>query len=281
MPGTIPTVINGVPCNEIVADFAEGIGDQGPFARKSYLCDWDKRYTLANGLLGLVTLTGGSSFRFRFPTAYPESANMYAREVDIRGVGLPTQGPKQLQWTYAIVAVNFGVPRYGINPGDDPFGQNSIDPDMPLLYATQEIDFAVEWITLKEGGLKLANGNPAPGDAGIQVPRADMNVTLHKFPLMPAGLILNTLQNPLNNARFLNCDAGFCRFNGGKTNRTVAADGAFTQDINYSFSYRPIAPWDQVFDPRSSSWQQLQYTSGGEVITRSNLSTLFTAPYLY
>lgn len=285
---TIPTVINGIACNELVSEFAEGIGDRGPWARKGYICAWTDRFTLANGMLGLSSHVGGPGgpITITRPYIYPESSNLYAREIDIQGVGKPFQGPKQLAWDFAIVRVNFGVPTWGAATGDDPFGSNSIDPGMPFIYATQELDFSTEWVTIPakdekgKSALKFGNGNPMHTDWGFQLARADMSITLHKFPWMPAQAIMSALTKQFNDAIFLNCEIGKCRFNGAKLNRTASADGTFTQDLAYSFSYRPIAPWDYAFDPESGSWQRvLSVATGNPLATYSDLTVLFPPPY--
>jgi hypothetical protein len=50
--------INGVLCDVISRDYREGIDGRGPSATRGYLCDWDQRYTVANGLLGLTSFSG-------------------------------------------------------------------------------------------------------------------------------------------------------------------------------------------------------------------------------
>ncbi len=48
-------VINGVNCQEIVADFSEEYDIlKGPSAKKGFICLWADRFTVANGLLGLT-----------------------------------------------------------------------------------------------------------------------------------------------------------------------------------------------------------------------------------
>src|SRR5207237_10641393 len=91
--------IGGISCEELVEGFEEGIHEQGPTAVKKYLCAWADRYTVANTFLGLVTHSGGvgGSIVLTAPLAYPESANMFAREIQIEGRGTPTPGTRQIQ----------------------------------------------------------------------------------------------------------------------------------------------------------------------------------------
>lgn len=276
----MPTIVNGILTEELVSEHSEGIGAEGPFATKGYLCSWSNRFTLANGFLGLSSYSGGTASIIP-PTTYPESSNLYVQGVTIQGVGQPFQGTKQLAWPYAIVRVSYGVPRYGVLAADDPGGHNSIDPTMPLVYATQELDFATEWITIPRAAV-TAGGNAVNKDVNVRIPRCDMTVTLTRMPFLPGTLIFSTLSAPINNAKFLNCDAGHCVYNGGKVRRSASTDGSFTQDVSHSFSYRAIAPWDYEFDPTGmGGWLVLRDRAGNPVVSRGDLSVLFTYPYKY
>src|SRR3954469_7744122 len=108
------TTIGGIACEELVEGFEEGIHEQGPVATKKYLCAWADRYTVANTFLGLVTHSGGvgGSIVLSAPLPYPESQNLYAREIAIGGRGRPSQGTRQLQFDRAVVTVNYGVPQF-------------------------------------------------------------------------------------------------------------------------------------------------------------------------
>lgn len=273
--------VNGIACEELIGEFREGASSGGPFASKGYLCNWADRYPLANSFLGLATVSGGTSISFPAPTPYPESLNMYPNSVEIEGVGRPSQGAKQIQWPYAIVRVHYGVRQYGVFPADDPGGVNSIDQTMPLVYATQELDFASTWITIPKTSIKLADGTKLDQDFGMRVPQTDMSITLHKMPYLPGTLITNVMGSPINSAKFLNCPAGYCLFNGAKVRRSASTDGTFTQEVTYSFSFRAIAPWDYMFAPDGSGWKKVVTQGGADVISRGDLSVLFTYPYRY
>jgi hypothetical protein len=240
-------VINGVNCLELVAGLEESIpAEHGPVADNGYLCDWALRYQLANGMLGLTSSSSvGGGVTFTHPYPYPESSNLWVHSVSIKGVGVPFQGPAQLAFPFAIVTAHFEVPQFGINP--DP--ENSIDPDEPFIYATQEIDYSLDSINIPGSLTQSAFGDDLNSDWNVQLPRANISIQLHRVPYLPAQQILASLQNPLNGTTFLGMAPRHVMFNGAKTHRTTNSDGTYTQDVGYSFSYRPIVGFDETVNP--------------------------------
>jgi hypothetical protein len=281
-------LIGGIACEEIVADLEEGIdANQGPTASKSYLCDWKDRYTVANTLLGVSSGSAGGTISFTLPFAYPESQNMYAQNITLKGKGQPSQGKKQLAFEKAIVAVHFNVLRYSPIPPLSGVDPQSIDPTEPILYATQELDFTVETITLPGSGLQLADGSSVNEDFGLQVPIVQFNVTLHKVPFLPAAQVIAALKAPLNSAPLWGCDIRTLRFNGAKTTRTTNADGTYTQDAHYSFSYfaigntKNLATWSAKPNPKNAGqWLEVLTTSGDNILDTSDLRLVFPLGYL-
>lgn len=272
-------VIGGVVCQEIVEGLEEGIHDQGPVAQKKYLCDWGSRYALANAMLGLVHGQGGTnpSITFQVPQQYPQSLNMWAREISIKGVGQPTQGPVQLQFPKAIVTVNYAVPQFGYLSNPD----QSLDPSNPYIWATQEIDFARQSLTIERSSLQLANGHKfaTTQPYSLPLPTVIMSITLHKVPYLPAAQIITAIQKPLNNATYLGIGAGYLMFNGGKSHMEASTDGTYTQELTLNFAYRPLLRWDEVYDPDGVSGPvQVQY-NGAAILLRSDLSTLVPSAY--
>jgi hypothetical protein len=262
--------IGGALCEELVEGLQEGIDERGPFAAKKYLCNWGDRYAVANGLLGLVTATGQAA-TFTVPMRYPESANMFAnRVVSIEGKGKPTQGARQLQFPYAVVTASFGIPAYQFLPTP----AMSIDPQTPFVYATQEIDIGLDSYTIPASAVQVSGGAPLAKDQTITYAKAEISLTMHRFPYDPSQDIFG-MTGALNIVSFLGCEAGKVRFNGGKTSDTASSDGTFTKDVSLSFSYRKIARWDYRFHPNGTSgWVALQDKSGNNIYTLADFNDL-------
>ncbi len=278
--------INGVACEEIVRNLSEGIDERGPHATKGYLCLWGNRFALANGLLGLVHSSGpiGGGVTFSHPAVYPESSNLYCQTVEIEPHGTPFQGSKQIAFPYAIVWANFGIWPYSIVGGDDPGNQQGIDPDTPFVYATQKISFSIEQYNIPASSTQTDDNKPVPKDITGYFPRADMSITLHKVPYMPAQLIFS-LVGKINNAVFLGAKTGQVIFQGGDSDRTASTDGTFTQDLTYSFSYRTVAPWNYIVHPNGigsgtyAPWVPFKDKSGNPYIKSADLTQLFFSGY--
>src|SRR5262245_42277258 len=160
-------VVGGILCNELVEGLVEGVREGGPYAQKMYLCAWNDRYRLANNLLGLVT-SSGAAINLTLPLGYPQSTNMLAREVEIEGVGRPTQGPAQLQFPYARVTVRYAVPTWTPTPNPN----TSIDPEKPYIYATQRVDFGREFVNVEASSVRLANGHSVNLPYSFPIPHA-------------------------------------------------------------------------------------------------------------
>lgn len=276
------TTISGIVCEEIVADLEEGIGQDGPNATKKWLCAWSDRYALANAFLGLVSHVGGQtgSVTITSPLAYPESANMLARTIKIKGVGKPTQGTKQLQFPQAIVTVEYGVPTWQAIAYPD----MSIDPGTPLVYATQDIDFGNESLPIPNSSLVLANGATLENTPfAMRIPYAVFTITLQRVPFLPAFAIWTAMAKPLNNATFLGIPAGYLRFDGVKNHGEASTDGTYVQSLTYMFSARAILRWDETYDkdPAVTLPQQIRRgsTLGPAVLLRSNLAALIPSNY--
>ena len=271
-------VIGGVTCQEIVADFSEGIREGGPVAQKKYLCAWSDRYALANAMLGLTSGTSSGSVSHTNPQQYPESRNMWAREIAIKGVGKPTQGTNQIQFVQAIVTVNYGVPQFGYLS----YPQMSFDPGQPYVYATQEVHFERQMVTIEGSAVKLANGHQfnSPQPYAVPIPVAKLTISLQKVPYLPWPAIWAAMASPLNTATFLGVGAGYLMLEGADTHEEAATDGTYIQNVTYSFAARQILRWDEVFDPDGSSGAQQVRYNGSAILGRSDLSTLIPSAYL-
>ncbi len=271
--------INGIVCQELVEAFGESFDlTQGPTARKGFLCAWNDRYTVANGLLGLSNTTHvGGLITLLTPAQYPQRTTMYAHTIEVRGVGTPTQGSAQIQWTNAILTVGYQCLPWSFAGLD----YMQLDPTHPYIYAEQNFSFSTEFITVPGKQVKYAtSGKTLDQDWGFMSPKLDMSITLKYVPYLPAQQILNALQAPVNSTTYLGCAAGFLLFNGAENHQTRMTDGTFTQDVTYSFSYRPIAPWDYSYDGTNNRWDQVVALDGSNVLNRSDLSLIIPGDYV-
>ncbi len=272
--------IAGIVCQELVEAFGEGFDSTGgPTARKGYLCAWVDRYTVANGLLGLSNTTNvGGGITLTTPAQYPQRTTMYATNIEIRGAGPPTQGTQQLQYTYAVLMVSYQCLPWSFQGVD--FMQ--LDYTHPFIYAEQSFNFTSEWITVPGRNTYYLTSWPTKKldqDWGFRSPIVNFTITLKYVPYLPVAQILIASQSPINSTTFLGCSPGFLLFNGADSHSTRAVDGTFTQEVSYSFSYRPIAPWDYVFNGSLPGWDRVVDSAGNPIQQRSDISTVFPSGY--
>ena len=285
--------IGGALCQELVDGYTEGAGaQQGLTSTKKLLCDWTNRYLVANTLLGFASAARpNSGLFFNAPMAHPESPNMVAREVQIRGAGTPFQGPKQLAFPYAVVEVQYGVFTWNALPNY--FDPMNFDPGGPMTYATQEIRKSYEFITIP--GRKLVYHDPTPGSLYVDNPLYDENggflstnitlhVTLHRLTWNPwyyqIGPVITG--GMLNQYPFLGAAPGRLRYDGADTRIVIQTDGTRTCELTHSFTYRSFAPWDYGYNakaPTFDKWWRVQNADGTALINRVDFSPLFPSDY--
>lgn len=268
--------VNGISCEEIVHSYGEGATLQGLSSRKGYLCDWDDRFTVAKGLLGLSSTTGvGGTITLTAPSRHPELLNCFCTSVEFEGKGKPFQGSTQLAFPKCIVwgiysSVNFtwGAPSPYMN----------IDPTTQFVYAEQEIDVAVEVLTIPGRSLRYYGTiRPVRQDFGLRIGIVDLKITLHRVPYLPGQAILQKA-GEINDATYLGVGPGKLLFNGAHNRLQVLSDGAYTQDITYSFTAR-TQPWDYAYDAVSSSWKRVVQIDGSDLMTRQSFIGLFPDEY--
>lgn len=273
--------IGGVTVFELHDGLSEGMAwGEGASATKNYFVpNWFDRFTVANALLGLssYTLVGGH-LTINQPGIYPDSSNLMARQVSIRGAGSNLQGPKQIGYTSAIVTVGYSVPQWS-PPGSDPGGLQSFDTSTPLVYATQRIKFGGSWITIPRTKLKTVSGKNLDQDFGRFVGVNTLSVTLHQFPFL-VNVSMRNLIGKINSSPFFASDTGKLMLHGIDTNRTAAVDGTVNQESVLEFSERPEAPWDYTFTGSGATgWEQVVTQSGSPSIPSGDFTALIPAFY--
>jgi hypothetical protein len=277
-------VIGGVRVYELIRGNSEGLTrSRGPSAAKAYYVpSWYDRFTVANALIGMISYTAGpTGITINAPGAYPESANMWAQEITIKGVGVPTQGPRQIAWTSAIVEVTYSPGDFATSASQDPTGGNSFDPAAPLIYCTQSLDFSAQVVTLPRGTCTLNDGSNTPlaQPYGRTVGVISMDLTLHTLPyLVPAANRATVGQ--INSGAIFGCAIGTLMWKGAQTRREFGPDGLLSQETTLRFANRPEAPWDQVLHPSipSKGWTQVQY-NGASVLQSFDFTTLIPPAY--
>ena len=275
-------VINGVTCEELVADQLEEFDILGgPSQTKGFLVPWAQRFQAAQGLLGLSVSTSiGGLITFNNPYQYPEMATSYASHVAIKGVGPPTQGPIQFAFAQAKLAVTFSCHPWSFAGLSANAFNSQIDPEHPYIYAEQSLDFGSEWITVpgksvywKSSGLPLGQDTPW----GFRSPIIHMRISIKYMPYIPAAAIIAASAAPINSATYLGCAAGYLLFGGAPTQITRMSDGSLTQTADYTFSYRPIAPWDYTYNGAKPGWDQVLDSTGANIQQRSDISNIIPA----
>jgi hypothetical protein len=279
--------IAGVVCQEIVGDYREGADIQAGFnCTKSYLVPWGSRFAVAHGILGLQSAVSvGGLISFNYPIPYPELASestnslasCYARSIDIKGVGPPVQGAANIAFTSAIITVMFGAFPFTFQ-GTDLF---QLDSSRPYQFCEQHFSFSTEYITVPGRVMRyVSTGSALKQDWGFASPRLDMTITCKQVPYLPAPTVLYALQNPVNSVTYLGVAPGYLMFNGAQDDSTLSSDGTQTRDVTFSFAYRPIAPWDYIYNGDAAIWDQVVNSSGNSLLNRSDLSTLIPSAYI-
>jgi hypothetical protein len=270
-------VINGVTCEVISRDYREGIDGRGPSATRGYLCDWASRYRVANGLLGLTTFSGSGpagNIGLPRPGQLPESPNIWATSIRIEGKGQPVENGFGLGYGSAIVWSEYTVPEYGV------LGEAQIDPATSFVYATQELDSSEMYVSIPGQALVYIDGTPSNVDRSVIVSVINMTITLHQMPFMPMPALAYAGQ--LNDDVFLGIDRGKVKFDGARVTRDYSSAGDALQKAAFRFSYRPVADWNKVPDPKGTgTWVLLGY-KGAPVYQYSyfNMMTVLPAYYL-
>ncbi len=281
-------VINGVTCQEEVVDNSEAFDVMtGPQATKAFICDWNSRWQVIVGLLGLNSAVHiGGLITLNLPMRYPDfqqtAVSLYAASVAIQGIGKPYQNTYSVGYTIARIIVNYrSFPWSFAGLGSNDFN-NQIDPAHPYVYAEQNMSFTSEWITVPgKSVFWKSSGKPLGSEApwGFRSPIVNFTIDLKYVPYIPAGAIIQATAAPINSATYLGAAAGQLLFNGAESHQARMSDGSLTQSVAYSFSYRPIAAWDFAYNGDLPGWDQVVDKTGTNIQQRSDLSTVIPTSY--
>ncbi len=279
--------INGVLCNEEVNGNSESFDIiSGPQATKVYLCDWNQRWQVVIGLLGFNhTVSVGGVITLQVPMRYPDfqqtSASLYAATCSVEGIGQPYQNTYSVGYTAARISVNFRSFPWsfeGLSANDF---NNQIDQTHPYVYAEQNLSFTSEQITIPGTQVKFASGGKLGADNnwGFISPIVNMVIALKYVPYIPAAAIVLATAAPVNSTTYLGVSAGHLNFVGADTHQSRMSDGTLSQEVSYTFQYRPIAPWDYAWDGANNRWDKVVDLGGGAIMQRSDLSGIIPSYY--
>ena len=259
-----------VPFVELGEEFGlqGGYDDSGQWITRPLLCLWKDRDTLINEIAAPSQMRGGLSGLWvpTVPYQDPENPKLYAHDLTWKPAGAIVPGHSPIQYTYAIITVTFRQPNFNWQGSDDPGNLNSIsqDPDEAesLLLATQELDFAKEWISIPNSSVKFkSDGLASNSHKQRSITIITMVITWHRYPVMPMGLVRNYVDT-VNNKTFLGCPKGTVKFLGPKTIREATSSPAspsgsnVTQKVTFTFQFRQY-PWNQFVRDDGSGFDYL------------------------
>lgn len=263
----MPFTSNGVEYQEMTEEFGleEGWDGSGPYAKKPYLVAHSQRFLFLQWLGGYSRMSGGSSGQWirTAPQPYPDTfANIYAQSASMKAAGDYTIGSSPISYDQCIVLVTF-------RPIDwmgslQPNGYSQIDPETPIPFATQELDFLAEWNQIPNSSIKFSDGVRVNTPVSKRTTIIRMVITWHQYPLIPMTLMKDYAES-VNDAVFLGCNKGTVFLEGPKTVYELDSLGNQTQKLTMSFKWRKY-DWNKVLRPDGLRYDFVQDQSDSTVL---------------
>jgi hypothetical protein len=230
-------VLSEIAYATTVEYFGKGIDGQGPYYDVRYVIDdWDQTDKFANALMGYE---GQGT-----PHRHPLSPNLVCTEAVVGGLGTPilNAGGEPSYAAGGFITARYRCPAVSMGggffePRDDPGYVHQIDPQTPLLWCSQELDFEDEIFTYPGGYLKWESD--------------DRKITK-----------LKAARGKINSTRFLGCDPFRVLFKGGKTSRDFDTAGRTTQKVQLVFIERP-ENWQKMLRDDKFVWDYVVDEDGG------------------
>jgi hypothetical protein len=254
------SVLNQITYVHTTKYYEKGIANDGPFYKVEYfIAEWSKSDRFVNSLLGIGT---GA------PHRHPLSPNVICVEARcVQGLGKPVlnsnglpdyAGGALIAAVYKNPSAAFGGATTDLSQ-DDPYLLHQIDPDTPLVWCTQELDFEVHPISIPDSFYKWAD-DPDTKKCNVQFTVDDhitvLNLTFHRRTFLPMTEV-RRLRGRINNDTFLGAPAECVRFMGGKTRREYSTDGTLSQQVSLVFHEREVS-WNMFLRPQTMTWQYVQ-----------------------
>jgi hypothetical protein len=260
----------------------KGIDSNGPYYSVSYYFDdWSVSDQVVNELMGITQRTGESTIRTG-PHQHPLSPNLCCADVQLEGMGVPvlnSQGVPNYSGGF-FAHCTYRVPPYQQYQTQDPANNHQIDPDNPILWCTQELDFDTEvyisetakYIWETDSGIDPLDGKRTDVPVKVTLGVTTMTLTYHRLPYLPMGMV-RTLRNKVNSSTFMGVAAGKLLFLGGKTTREINNDGEITQRVTLVFKERD-QDWRKFLRPDEIGWAKIKDASSNYVFSSADLSPL-------
>lgn len=267
--------------SHLIQGFTKGVDQNGPFYRVVYnIANWSDTDAFCNALMGFGTLAGpitGGTITKGAPHAHPLSPNLYCQSATVvEGLGNPVlssngypdfDGGALIQAEYRPSPFDFGP-----NPN------HQIDPEKPIPWCTQEIDFGTELYTIKDNNFVYLGGSLSGDETGmpakIQIPITTLTLTFHKLPYLPM-IAVRQLRGRVNSTEFLGAATGTVLFKGAKTSREYNEDGTICQKVVLTFAERDGAhPWNSLPSPSGLTWQPVVDGFGNKFYDTADLNPL-------
>jgi hypothetical protein len=245
--------------------------ESGPQAQARLRCSWTDHYAFMQEWIGTSKKVGSAIVR-SYPLAYPPAPNLRARAIaGVELLGKPTTNVPS-GWLVAsdvIVTVHFGILLYG--------GQQSQGGATGQPYTTVTFGVSGEFLTLPESTYRFPDGTPTNSPVGRVIPQIQINVRRYQVPYLPVAEMValagsvNSTPTQIGNYTFA---PGYLLFSGGPSDFTMDSLGNVTNQVDYTFMYRPI-PWNYYLHPnRTTGFALITDGNGNPVYGSGDFNTL-------
>lgn len=265
--------------------FSKGIDNQGPYFDMEYqIGDWSDSNAFANALMGIGTDA---------PHRCPLSDNLVCvSATPIEGKGravLNTDGMPdfengaKIRAHYRSAGVAFGG-SFSDTALDDPGNAHQIDPTTPIVWCTQELDFANETLGVPNTGYTwYSDGAAASIPVQVDIPVTTLVLTFHRRSALPMTTV-RALRGCINLNTFLGAPPETVWFRGAKTTREASTDGSVTQKVQMTFMERDVS-WNKFLRPgkmptgtTTATWDYLVDAGGLLRLSKQDLAPLIQIP---
>lgn len=292
-------IVNGVAAKEMWDSFRKGRSDTGPTVTLKYLIEAQALQgsppgtaalgpevlgdLFVDGVMGGVNITGkvgtAGAWIYTPRMVCPTNTRLYATEAWADYLGENGRGGGNPQFHACVVTVTYGVLSWDQLQSDDPNGYNSFpnddNPGQPYISATQEMDFADEFIPIPGGSMAfVSDKKPLDAPAGKWVANCTIRFGRKNVPYLPFTQMLPLL-NKINQQTFFGQGRGQVRFHALRTMRHYMSDGERVQDLDLIFMWREY-DWNYYLRPDKLVFEKVVDPAGNFPYTYADLRPLLT-----
>lgn len=264
--------------SHLYADYSKGVDSQGPYVlAQYYFDDYADSNAVLDALKGTVTRVGDSTFR-SLPHQHELYPWLFCVSARCVGLGPPRKNAAGLP-DYAGGFTIEAEYRSGVGEAiPAPGGQENahqIDPADPILWCTQELDFATEAVVVPSHSYKwLGDNTLAEVPVKVEVPLITCVLTFHRLPYLPMTRIRQKV-GKTNSDRVLGANAGTILFPGARTTREVSTDGTIVQKVQLVFKEKPTG-WNTFLRKDKFVWDTLVDAQGRRPYQSTTFRELLT-----